>query len=57
MSYICTEKFVVMESNKNHGQHLGIRPNGTVKPPTETGKGEHGQFVVIVKSKIITYNY
>ena len=37
-----------LESNNKHGQHLGICPNGTVKPPTETSKGKHGQFVVIV---------
>jgi len=32
-------------------------PNGTVKPPTETGKGEHGQFAVIVKSKVTTHRW
>ncbi|XP_065905633.1 uncharacterized protein [Dysidea avara] len=45
------EGFIALESTKNHGQHLGIRPDGSLKPPTETGKGEHGQFAVIVKSK------
>ena len=50
-----TEGFIALESSKNHGQHLGIRPDGTVKPPTETAKGQHGQFAVIVKSKVTTH--
>ena len=49
-----TEGFIALESSKNPGQHVGIRPDGTVKPPTETGKGEHGQFAVIIKSKVTT---
>ena len=34
---------------------VGIRPDGTVKPLTETVTGEHDQFVVIVKSKVTTH--
>ena len=26
------------------GEHVGILPNGSVKPPTQTGKGPHGRF-------------
>jgi len=46
---------IVLESNSQHGEHVGIRPDGTIKPPTETGKGEHGQFAVVVKSKVTTH--
>ena len=34
----------------NPGHHLGILPNGSMKPPRETGRGEHGQFYM----KILT---
>ena len=50
-----TEGFVVLESNNLRGQHVGIHPDGTVKPLTETVTGEHDQFVVIVKSKVTTH--
>ncbi len=28
--------------NPNH--RVGVRPNGEIKPPNETGNGQHGQF-------------
>lgn len=49
---LTVEGFVSLESPNYPGQHLGIRPDGSVKPPSETGTGEHGQFAVVVRSKV-----
>ena len=33
--------------------HVGVRPNGELKEPKNTGNGVHGQFTVTVCDKIL----
>ena len=40
-----SDEAVTFESVKFPGQRIGILPNGEVKPPENTGRGQHGQFV------------
>ena len=44
-----TDGYVVLESLYYPGRHVGVRDDGEVKPPNETGKGRHAQFTPIVK--------
>ena len=34
----------MLESVRFPGQHVGVLPDGSIKPPTQTGKGPHAQF-------------
>lgn len=43
---------VVLESTQYPGQHVGVRPDGSVKAPTETGTGAHAQFRPIVHMQV-----
>eukprot|EP00118_Oscarella_pearsei_P024624 m.306455 g.306455 ORF g.306455 m.306455 type:complete len:277 (+) comp41252_c0_seq1:48-878(+) len=38
--------YVALSSAKFPGQHIGVLPSGEVKPPANTGRGEHGQFLL-----------
>ncbi|XP_065838934.1 uncharacterized protein [Oscarella lobularis] len=38
--------YVVFQSAKFPGQHIGVLPNGDIKPAANTGRGEHGQFLI-----------
>ncbi|XP_064617815.1 uncharacterized protein LOC135481954 isoform X2 [Liolophura sinensis] len=44
--YQVANQFVTLESCKEYGRHVGILPNGTLKPALATGKDLHGQFGV-----------
>ena len=39
---------VCFESVQHPGQHLGILADGSLKQPTATGRGDHGQFHIIL---------
>ena len=43
---------VVLESVQYRGQHVGVLPDGTVKAPGRTGKGQHAQFVLTLHKSI-----
>lgn len=45
---------VALESVESRGQHVGVRPDGCVKPPNHTGTGHHGQFRVSVHSYAVS---
>ena len=36
--------FVALESQLHDGHHVGIKPDGSAKPPGNTGTGPHGRF-------------
>ena len=37
---------VTLESAQFRGHHVGIRPDGCPKPPSQTGRGPHASFTV-----------
>ena len=43
---------IVLESAQYRGQHVGVLPDGTVKAPGRTGKGQHAQFVLTLHKSI-----
>ena len=40
--------YACFESVEHHGQHLGAKPDWSIKPPGNTGQGDHGQFYILV---------
>ena len=44
--------YVVFESCEHQRTYMGILPDGQCKNPNETGRGEHGQFWVIVSEMV-----
>ena len=49
----CTDgQYVCLESVKYPGQHVGVLPDGSVKPPHQTGKGPHGRFIASALSAV-----
>ena len=43
---------MVLESVRYPGSHVGVRENGDVKKPSDTGKGKHAQFTPIVRGTV-----
>ncbi|CAI8042897.1 hypothetical protein GBAR_LOCUS23795, partial [Geodia barretti] len=43
---------VVLESTQYPGQHVGVRPDGSIKPPGQTGTGKHAQFKPILHQQV-----
>ena len=43
------EGYVVLESVRFPGHHVGILPDGDAKAADHTGTGEHARFTLIVK--------
>lgn len=50
------EGHLLLESVKFHRNHIGVRENGEVKPPSHTGRGRHGQFKVQVLEEQPSYH-
>ena len=46
------EGYVVFESVKHPGQHVGILPDGRAKRPSDTGTGEHARFTPKIISEV-----
>ena len=46
--YYTANGMVCFEAVQHPGQHLGILPDGSLKAPTATGKGDHGRFHIIL---------
>ena len=44
MCFLLTDGYLVLESRVFPGQHVGILPNGSAKPPNQTGTGDHARF-------------
>ena len=40
------QNFVLLESMKERGRHIGILPNGQLKPALACGRENHAQFGV-----------
>jgi len=46
---------ISLESVQHRTQHVGITPEGHVKPANETGTGKHGQFYPILVRYSVLY--
>ena len=44
-----TDDHLVFQSGRNASWHIGVKPDGSIKPPKNTGTGEHGRFSPKVK--------
>ena len=44
--------YAVFESVKYPSQHVGIKPDGSAKPPNHTGTGDHGRFTPQVLNEV-----
>ena len=49
---IHADGYVVFESVKFPGQHVGIKPDGSAKPPDHTGTGDHARFTPQVLNEV-----
>jgi len=46
--YFVVHGYVCFESVEHRGQYVGAKQDRSIKPPMNTGQGDHGQFYVIV---------
>jgi len=48
-------QFVMLESMRERGRHVGVLPTGQIKPALATGKEEHAMFGVriLVRPKLL----
>ena len=46
---------ICFQARKAPSQHVGVLPSSAIKPPNQTGRGQHGQFTVRVSETIPAY--